>query len=157
MVQNEEPERQQQNEQQQQQQQCDSGDGQSWRDIFDMKYPINRGKVVNWADMEKIFDHIFREQLDVAPEDYPVLLTETPLNSGLDREIFTEMMFEGFNACSTYLANQAVMSLLASGKTTGFASLLYYFLYTQPNLYLLKMFCSILSRYIYRPKCAAVL
>ena len=44
-----------------------------------MSYPIERGVVKDWDDMDAIFKHIFRE-LDVTPKDHPVLLTEPPQN-----------------------------------------------------------------------------
>eukprot|EP01095_Lingulamoeba_sp_RSL-Kostka_P008631 TRINITY_DN291_c0_g1_i11.p1 TRINITY_DN291_c0_g1~~TRINITY_DN291_c0_g1_i11.p1 ORF type:complete len:373 (-),score=144.22 TRINITY_DN291_c0_g1_i11:79-1197(-) len=83
-----------------------------------VRYPLANGKVSRWDDMERIWDLTF-EKLDVEPEFHPVLLTEAPYNPLVNREKMTEIMFEKYKVPGMYVAIQAVLSLYASGRTTG--------------------------------------
>merc|ERR1712230_262033 len=102
-------------------------EAQQKRGILILKYPLEHGIVQNWEDMEKVWRHTFDNELRMVVGDESeadedacgVLLTEAPMNPKENRERMTQIMFETFTARRFYVAIQAVLSLYASGRTTG--------------------------------------
>ena len=91
----------------------------SKRGIASLKYPIKRGIVTNWEFMEKIWSHNLILEMNIAMEEHCVLLTETPLNPTANREKMCQLMFERFRVPAMCVAVQAVLSLFASGRSSG--------------------------------------
>jgi centractin len=90
------------------------------RGLLNIKYPVEHGIVTDWNDMEQIWTYIYsKEMLAAAAEDHPVLLTEAPLNPRSNRVKAAEVFFETFNVPALYISMQAVLSLYATGRTTG--------------------------------------
>ncbi|TXT63512.1 MAG: Actin-/Arp1-/Arp2-/Arp3-related protein [Promethearchaeota archaeon] len=87
--------------------------------VMKLDFPITHGQVSDWPAMERIWHYTFYTDLRIDPSEHPVLLTEPPLNPRDNREKMTEIMFETFNVPALYIATQAVLSLYASGRTTG--------------------------------------
>lgn len=87
--------------------------------LLKLDFPIEHGVVEDWTAMEKIWHYTFFTDLRVDPSEHPILLTEAPLNPRTNREKMAEIMFETFNVPAVYVALQAVLSLYASGRTTG--------------------------------------
>ncbi|XP_048375259.1 actin-related protein T2-like [Sphaerodactylus townsendi] len=84
-----------------------------------LNYPVERGTITHWEDMENLWRHIYKYELNLKASERPVLLSEPPLNPLRKREIMTEVMFEHFKVPALYLAIQATLALYASGRTTG--------------------------------------
>ncbi|XP_055585907.1 uncharacterized protein LOC129738676 [Uranotaenia lowii] len=89
------------------------------RDILDTSYPIQRGVITDWDDMERVWQHLLVNEMGVKPEDHPMLLAEAPLNAGPNREKITEIVFEKLRCPAFYLAVREVLSLYSTGRTTG--------------------------------------
>ena len=66
--------------------------------------------------MEKIWRHSFNV-LRVVPEDQPLLLSNSALNPQPERT--AQIMFETFGVPALCLAKRPVLSLYATGHTTG--------------------------------------
>lgn len=94
-------------------------EAQAKRGVLKLSYPIEHGIVTSWDDMEKIWHHCYFNELRVHPEEHNALLTEAPMNPKANREKMIQIFFENFSVPNFYVNVQAVLSLYASGRTTG--------------------------------------
>ncbi|KAF2842022.1 actin-like protein [Patellaria atrata CBS 101060] len=92
---------------------------QELRGLLKINYPLEHGIVTDWDDMERIWTYVYAEELKTTSEEHPVLLTEPPLNPRSNRDTAAQILFETFNVPALYTSIQAVLSLYASGRTTG--------------------------------------
>jgi len=88
------------------------------RGILKLNYPTKHGITTDWKDMQNLWQHVYSE-LNVVQDQHPVLLTEAPLNPRPNRLKSAEIFFETFNVPALYVQVQAILSLYASGRTTG--------------------------------------
>ncbi|CAJ1987186.1 actin-like protein [Leishmania donovani] len=87
--------------------------------ILDVHHPIRNGFINDWSDVEKLWSHLFFNELRVSPETHCFLLTQ-PVNApAAQRERTLEIMMETFHAHSLYLGTSQVLSLYSYGLTTG--------------------------------------
>jgi len=91
---------------------------QELRGILRLSYPTSHGVTFDWKDMQSIWQYTY-DELNVVQEEHPVLLTEPPLNPRINRLKTAEIFFETFNVPAFYVQMQAILSLYASGRTTG--------------------------------------
>merc|ERR1711997_1114232 len=95
-------------------------DASKLRSMLECKYPMENGMVRSWEDMRHVWDYTFgEEKMNLDPKECLIMLTEPPMNPKANREKMTQIMFETFNMPAMYVAIQAVLSLYASGRTTG--------------------------------------
>ncbi|KAI9851240.1 MAG: Actin-like protein [Thelocarpon superellum] len=92
---------------------------QELRGLLKIRYPLEHGIVTDWDDMERIWQYVYTDELKTLSEEHPVLLTEAPLNPRANRDTAAQILFETFNVPALYTSIQAVLSLYASGRTTG--------------------------------------
>ena len=69
--------------------------------------------------MEKIWSHTFYNELRISPKSQSILLSDIPLNTKLNKEKITQIMFETYDFPKMFMANQGILSLYASGRQTG--------------------------------------
>ena len=91
------------------------------RGVLALSYPLEHGVVHDWESVEQIWRCVYEQELGVAAEEHPVLLTEPPLNPRRNRERMAELMFETFQAPALYLKVQAICALMATGSLSGVA------------------------------------
>lgn len=81
---------------------------------YAINFPIDKGVVENWDNMEKLWQRSLFKYLKCEPENHHILLTEPPLNAPENRELMAEIMFETFNVPGLYIAVSSVLALTAA-------------------------------------------
>lgn len=95
-----------------------------------LNQPVDGGVVIDWDDIEKIYHHAFYDELRIAPEEHPVLLTQSTLKGDANyqekmvhrenRERICHIMFETFDVPAMHISLQPALALLSSGALSGF-------------------------------------
>ncbi|CAE8644438.1 unnamed protein product [Polarella glacialis] len=78
-----------------------------------LSYPVSKGRIEHWDDMERYLQQAIFRNLRCIPEEHNFLMTEPPFNTPENRELMAEMMFETFNVNGLHIAVQAVLALYA--------------------------------------------
>ncbi|CAG8676333.1 6071_t:CDS:2, partial [Cetraspora pellucida] len=84
-------------------------------------FPIQRGVIVNWEELEAIWRHVILKELNIkrARNECPVLITVPNSWTKEHFERIAHIFFETFNAPGLYIANQALMTLYGIGCLSG--------------------------------------
>ena len=86
--------------------------------FLNMSEPIVNGYIEKWDDMCKIWTQIFQD-LNISSKENPLFFADTPLTPRASRDKMAEVMFEEFETPYLYMYTGSVLSLFASGRTTG--------------------------------------
>ncbi|XP_053391966.1 actin-like [Mercenaria mercenaria] len=84
-----------------------------------LTFPMHRGSVCGWDDMESIWEYIFTHELRDGIEGRPILITEVPGNSPENRQKMVEIMMEKFRVPALYIKDPAGLALISSGRISG--------------------------------------
>eukprot|EP00004_Rigifila_ramosa_P018756 TRINITY_DN4703_c0_g1_i1.p1 TRINITY_DN4703_c0_g1~~TRINITY_DN4703_c0_g1_i1.p1 ORF type:complete len:397 (+),score=94.46 TRINITY_DN4703_c0_g1_i1:210-1400(+) len=88
------------------------------RDNMDIKYPMQDGLVRNWDVYEQLCRYAFDGALRVKSDEHPVMLCEPSVNTKINREKMTEIMFETFSVPAMFMYKNAVLAAFANGRST---------------------------------------
>jgi actin-related protein len=88
-------------------------DALSRKNTLSLRYPTEHGIVTSWDDMEKIWQTLFM-QLDVAPEEHNVIVSEAFMGPKANRETLAQRMFEYFSVHALHISLTAVLANYAS-------------------------------------------
>ena len=94
-------------------------DAEDRRGILKLHYPIEKGIINNFDEMEKIWRHIFTNELCSAPELHNTMLIVSPMESKENKEKMVEIMFETFNVPGLYIKLTSELALYSHGKLEG--------------------------------------
>ncbi|XP_069329051.1 actin-related protein T3 [Eulemur rufifrons] len=92
---------------------------QARRSSLSVSYPVERGLITSWGDMEIMWKYIYDYNLKLKACDGPVLITEPALNPLANRQRIIEVFFEHLGVPAFYMSIQAVLALFSAGFTTG--------------------------------------
>jgi len=85
-------------------------------------YPCKNGVISgsqNMEHMRSLWDHLYKDKIDLPRQDHPVLLTEAVNNPIRNRVETAKIFFEQFSVPALYFAPPPVLSLYASARLTG--------------------------------------
>lgn len=84
-------------------------------------HPIKHGVVVDWDALEGLWERLMVGGLQVHPEQWPVLVSDSPSAPPEGREKVAELLFEALTVPACHMANTALLTLCSIGAFSGLA------------------------------------
>jgi actin-related protein len=82
-------------------------------------FPVMDQRVTDWDCMERLWMHVFSQELHVQSNEHPVLYAEPHFNVKSTREITAQILFEKFLVPGLYFSSHSLLALYSTGKTSG--------------------------------------
>ncbi|MBD3254667.1 MAG: zinc-ribbon domain-containing protein, partial [Candidatus Lokiarchaeota archaeon] len=94
-------------------------DAMKMRGVLKVKYPIQRGAIVDWNEYYEILNHIFYNLLRIEDlSQYPVIYAEHPFVPKETKEYIARVLFETHNVNSLIMMESPILSSFSVGLTT---------------------------------------
>ncbi|XP_029773653.1 actin-like protein 10 [Suricata suricatta] len=84
-------------------------------------HPIKHGLVVDWEGLEALWERLLVGGLRVCPEQWPVLVSDSPSAPPVSREKVAELLFEALAVPACHMASTALLALCSTGAFSGLA------------------------------------
>ena len=88
--------------------------------LLNYNYPINHGIIENWDEMERIWGHLFTNELRCAPEEHNIFLIDSNYSKE-NREKMAEIIFETYYMKGLYISDAGSLQMTSFGKENGIA------------------------------------
>jgi centractin len=95
-----------------------SSDVEKHRGLLKITHPMEHGHITDWKGLTHVLKHV-NNRLGVPAKDHPLLVTEAPNTSRLQRNKLAQILFEELQYPALLFSVQAVLSLYSTGNTTG--------------------------------------
>lgn len=84
-------------------------------------HPIKHGVVVDWEALEGLWERLLVGGLRVCPEQWPVLVSDSPSAPPAGRDRIAELLFEALAVPACHMASTALLALCSTGAFSGLA------------------------------------
>ncbi|XP_048203459.1 actin-like protein 10 [Perognathus longimembris pacificus] len=84
-------------------------------------HPIKHGVVMDWEALEGLWERLLVGGLRLSPEQWPVLVSDSPSAPPKGREKTAELLFETLAVPACLLANTSLLALCSTGALSGLA------------------------------------